>query len=77
MEEIVPTRMNYKLDFKGKGVFFGIVDSQFILTIITLRIYLPRKLNSAIYFGQSTLNNDPHGTKKKCLKVSSKQQFLL
>lgn len=74
MEEIVPTRMNYKLDFKGKGeAFFGIVIVNWLLTIITLGIYYPwaKAKTLQFIFGQSTLNNDPftfHGTGKEMFK---------
>jgi uncharacterized membrane protein YjgN (DUF898 family) len=74
MEEIVPTRMNYKLDFKGKGEdFFGIVIVNWLLTIITLGIYYPwaKAKTLQFIFGKSTLNNDPftfHGTGKEMFR---------
>lgn len=68
MEEIVPTKMNYKLAFKGTGdTFFGIVIVNWLLTIVTLGLYYPwaKAKTLQFVFGKSTLNNDPftfHGT---------------
>lgn len=74
MEEILPTKMQYKLDFKGKGeTFFGIVIVNWLLTIVTLGIYYPwaKAKTLQFMFGQTTLNNDPfsfHGTGKEMFK---------
>ncbi|MBP4141267.1 DUF898 domain-containing protein [Flavobacterium sp. P4023] len=74
MEEKLPTKMNYKLDFKGNGeAFFGIVIVNWLLTIITLGIYYPwaKAKQLQFIFGKSTLNDDPfafHGTGKEMFK---------
>lgn len=74
MEEILPTKMHYKLDFKGKGeTFFGIVIVNWLLTIVTLGIYYPwaKAKTLQFLFGQTTLNDDPFsflGTGKEMFK---------
>ena len=74
MEEILPEKMQYKLDFKGKGeTFFGIVMVNWLLTIVTLGIYYPwaKAKTLQFMFGQTTLNDDAfafHGTGKEMFK---------
>ncbi len=74
MEENVPSKMHYQLDFKGKGeTFFGIVIVNWLLTIVTLGLYYPwaKAKTLQFLFGQTTLNDDPftfHGTGKEMFK---------
>lgn len=74
MEEILPKKMEYKLDFKGEGnAFFGIVIVNWLLTIVTLGIYYPwaKAKTLQFMFGQTTLNDDAfafHGTGKEMFK---------
>ena len=74
MEELVPTKMDYKLDFKGKGeAYFGIIIVNWLLTTLTLGIYYPwaKAKNLQFILGQTTLNGDPfafHGTGKEMFK---------
>lgn len=74
MEEILPKKMDYKLDFKGEGkAFFGIVIVNWLLTIVTLGIYYPwaKAKTLQFMFGQTTLNDDAfafHGTGKEMFK---------
>lgn len=71
MEDLLPKKMTYKLDFKGQGKdFFGIVIVNWLLTIITLGIYYPwaKAKTLQFFFGKTTLNEDPftfHGTGKE------------
>ena len=74
MEENLPTKMHYNLDFKGKGdSFFKIVIVNWLLTIVTLGIYYPwaKAKTLQFIFGQTTLNEDPfkfHGTGNEMFK---------
>ena len=74
MEDFLPKKMTYNLDFKGKGGdFFGIVIVNWLLTIITLGIYYPwaKAKTLQFLFGQTTLNEDAfafHGTGKEMFK---------
>ncbi|MBE0390572.1 YjgN family protein [Flavobacterium sp. PL002] len=74
MEDFLPKKMTYNLDFKGKGGdFFGIVIINWLLTIVTLGIYYPwaKAKTLQFIFGQTTLNEDSfafHGTGKEMFK---------
>ena len=74
MEELVPVKVDYKLDFKGNGqAYFGIVIVNWLLTALTLGIYYPwaKAKNLQFILGQTTLNEDPfafHGTGKEMFK---------
>lgn len=74
MEDFLPKKMTYNLDFKGKGGdFFGIVIVNWLLTIVTLGIYYPwaKAKTLQFIFGKTTLNEDAfafHGTGKEMFK---------
>ncbi len=74
MEDLLPKKMTYNLDFKGKGGdFFGIVIVNWLLTIVTLGIYYPWAKAKTLQFfcGKTSLNNDPfafHGTGNEMFK---------
>ncbi len=74
MEEITPTRQNYKLQYHGNGAdFFGIVIVNWLLTAVTLGFYYPwAKANKLKYlYGETSLHGDRfafHGTGKEMFK---------
>lgn len=74
MEDILPSKQEYQLEFHGKGsTFFSVIIVNWLLTVVTLGIYYPwAKAKQLQYiYGETSLNKDRfsfHGTGNEMFK---------